>query len=276
MNRAVTFPSGGFQLYGEIATRDGNATPAPGIVLASGFAGASYPKLVHSLVDAGYAVFAFDFRAYGKSGGVPGRVVPLEQVDDIRSAVTFLRAQPEVDPENVAVVGSSLGGATALAATATDERIKVCVAGCPPARSEGSILRQYDTPEKLAAFMERVERAGRDGTKIGRFEIVRIPEQLRERLPANTPMEFTAETVYGFLSFRSIDYVGKIAPRPLLLMHAENDDVVPVGQSRLIAERAGANSELKIVKEGNHFFFGSDEVIAYIRQWLLTKLPVSA
>ena len=51
----------------------------------------------------------------------------LEQIDDIRNAISFFEAQPQVDPERIGLWGTSFGGANAPYAAAVDSRVKAVV-----------------------------------------------------------------------------------------------------------------------------------------------------
>lgn len=274
METPVRFQSAdGIALAGTFYARDGAGQRMPGIVLSHGFAGARYPKMARHLASLGYGVLAFDFRGYGDSGGERGRVIPAEQAIDIKSAVTWLTACPEVDPERIGVVGSSLGGSVAIMAAADDPRVRVCVGGCPLGRGDSTFRLQYDTEEKYAAFMKTVEEKRRRGEKLHRFQIVHIPEPLRGFLPQGTPMEFSAETVEGFLAMKPMEAVSRIAPRPLYIITALDDHVVPAQDSNALQARAGASCELELIEKGDHFIFGMDVVIDKIGRWLQKHLP---
>ena len=57
--------------------------------------------------DLGYATLRFDMRGCGDSQGARGRVICLEQVEDTKSALSFLAGRPEVDAERIGVIGHS-------------------------------------------------------------------------------------------------------------------------------------------------------------------------
>ncbi len=97
----------------------------PGIVLCHGFTGlralilGDYAKV---FVDAGFVAFTFDYRGFGGSEGEKWRLIPLEQIDDIRNAISFFEAQPQVDPERIGLWGTSFGGANAPYAAASSRQ----------------------------------------------------------------------------------------------------------------------------------------------------------
>ena len=75
--------------------------------------------------EKGYFALAFDFRNYGGSQGEPRYMEqPHKKVEDIKSAISYLRMLRQVDPEGISVFGVCAGAMYALMAAATDSRIK--------------------------------------------------------------------------------------------------------------------------------------------------------
>ena len=74
----------------------------------------------------GYGVLLFDARGHGRSAG---RAMDLGWFgdEDVRGAVSFLAAQPEVSGA-IGAVGMSMGGEEAIGAAASDRRIRAVVA----------------------------------------------------------------------------------------------------------------------------------------------------
>jgi pimeloyl-ACP methyl ester carboxylesterase len=97
------------------------------------------------LVHAGYNVLAFDFRAHGQSGG-SYTTVGLDEVEDVRAALGWLAsAPPGSDPSEVALMGWSMGAATALNAAAHGIYVRALVLDSPFASLDvvaGRILTQ--------------------------------------------------------------------------------------------------------------------------------------
>src|SRR5580700_11473634 len=102
----------------------------PGVVLCHGFTGirsmilGDYAKI---FAAAGFIALTLDYRGYGGSEGVRRRLIPLEQIDDIRNAISFFETLPEVDPDRIGLWGTSFGGGHAPYAAAIDTRIKAAV-----------------------------------------------------------------------------------------------------------------------------------------------------
>jgi len=79
------------------------------------------------LHEAGYGALLFDSRGNGRSEGV-AMVAGWYGDLDIDAAVTFLGRRPDVDPSRIGVLGLSMGGEEAIAAAASDPRIRAVVA----------------------------------------------------------------------------------------------------------------------------------------------------
>lgn len=97
------------------------------IILSHGY-GADQDQMLpwaSFLHKAGFSVFTYDMRGYGRSGGSI-TFGALEQRDLI-SAVNYLVSRPDVDKGKIGALGFSLGGATTIMAVARDIRIKAVV-----------------------------------------------------------------------------------------------------------------------------------------------------
>jgi dienelactone hydrolase len=80
------------------------------------------PQMLNS---AGYAVLTFDFRGHGHS---EGRLDPPSAPADLGAALAYLRTQPQVDDERVALVGASMGGSASVIVGAADAAVRTVVA----------------------------------------------------------------------------------------------------------------------------------------------------
>src|SRR5262245_62841954 len=113
--RTVNFYSEGTKLEGDLFLPDGfKATEQrPGIVLCHGFTGLRggiLPDYAKVFAQAGFVALTFDYRGFGGSQGTKWGLIPLEQIDDIRNAITYLQGQAEVDADRIGLGGRGVGG----------------------------------------------------------------------------------------------------------------------------------------------------------------------
>lgn len=77
------------------------------------------------LADRGFATFAFDFRYWGESGGVPRQYEsPAAKVQDIKNAVTFLKTLPVVDSDRIGGLGICASAGYMAQAVAEEDSFK--------------------------------------------------------------------------------------------------------------------------------------------------------
>lgn len=288
MEERVTFPSDGLRLSGIVrlpsGLRPGERRPA--FLVLHGFGGnkdnTGQIAVAKLFADWGYVTMRFDFRGCGESEGEHGGILCLDQVADTANAVTFLAGRPEVDPERIALMGSSFGAAVAVYAAGVDTRAAAVISSGGWGDGERKFRRQHPTPEAWARFTKMLEEGRRYRERTGRslmvprYDIVPIPERLRGNLNAQSIMEFPAETAQSMYDFRADDVVGKIAPRPLLLLHSANDSVTPTQESIELFKRANQPAELHLLSEVDHFMFGehNPRVTHLIAEWLDRFFPV--
>lgn len=107
----------------------------PVVVMAHGFAGTKDSGLApfaQRFAKAGLAVFAFDYRGFGLSGGQPRQQISLErQADDYRAAIVAAKKQPGVDPDRVILWGVSQSGGHALTVSSGRTDIAAVVSVIP-------------------------------------------------------------------------------------------------------------------------------------------------
>ena len=292
----VSIPSAGLRLHGVVRLPDALAPGErrPAFLVLHGFGGNCKSQNVMQptrvLSEFGYVTLRFDMRGCGESEGEFGRVICLEEVEDLRNALTWLAAHPAVDPERIAVIGSSFGGAVAVYAGGVDERIAAVVSNGGWGHGERKFRGQHPTPEAWARFTAMLEEGWAHRARTGkslmvpRYDIVPIPQHVRDNLARQSVEMFTAshvemfpaETAQSMFDFRAEDVVGAIAPRPLLLIHSACDSVTPTEQSVEMFKRAGQPAELHLFSGLDHFLFAEDSarVWGVMRDWLDNYFPV--
>lgn len=265
----VTFYSDGYRLAGLVYTPEGlrAGERRAAVVLCVGYTYVKslvIPDIAKALNAAGYVALLFDYRSFGDSEGPRWRLIPEEQVADVRAAVTFVADHPQVDPERLALLGLSLGGSNAVAAAALDRRVSAVVA--IEAMGDGerwlrSLRRHWEWLEfeaRLAEDRSARVRTGRS-TRVDPLYIV-LPDADSRAFLESVYREFpemkcdlSLETAEALAEFRPEGLVGRIAPRPTLFIHGALDRLVPVDESRRLFAHAGAPRQLAIVPGVGHF-----------------------
>ena len=135
MDRAdVTFLSQGTRcaawLYRPVAP-----APYPCVVLAHGLGATRDMKLAdyaEYFVEAGLAALVFDYRHFGASDGEPRQLLDIRrELADWAAAIAYVRTLDGIDPERIAMWGTSFSGGHAIVTAARDQRIAAVVAQVP-------------------------------------------------------------------------------------------------------------------------------------------------
>jgi pimeloyl-ACP methyl ester carboxylesterase len=239
------------------------ATPAPAVVMCSGFGGTkdgfSNHMYAPGLAAAGYGVLVIDYRGWGESEGERSVIDPFMQVEDTRAGLSYLETRQDVDPARLGLVGLSYGGAVACYTAAFDERVLAGV----------SILGVGDTPTWLRAirrehewleWLEAVEQdrrqraAGGEGRLVDPTEELMVPNTERIRVKGRgSPFRTPLACADALLQFRPVDHVHRIAPRAYQWIAARHDPVVPYEQAQQCYAAAGEPKRLVTLPSREHY-----------------------
>jgi dipeptidyl aminopeptidase/acylaminoacyl peptidase len=291
MTERVTFSSDSLSLAGVVHLPP-DLSPGerrPAFLVLHGFGGskdgAGSIALCERLAEWGYVTMRFDFRGCGESEGERGRIICLDQVADTKNAVDYVASRPEVDPQRIALIGSSFGAAVAIYAAGEDRRVAAVISSGGWGDGARKFRGQHQTPEAWERFTNMLEEGKRHRERTGqslmvpRFEIVPIPEHLRASILTSQSIDmFPAETAQSMYDFRADDLVGNISPRPLLLLHSASDSVTPTVESIELFKRAKQPVELHLMSDVDHAMFSENNVRVWsiVTQWLERFMPISA
>lgn len=290
MEQKVSFLSGNHALSGILHLPEGIAEgeKRPGMLVLHGFGtgkDSGTTKAIAALfAELGYVALRFDFRGCGESAGERGRIICMEQVEDVRNAVTWLGERADVDAGSIGLMGHSFGAAVAIYSGATDERVAGVISSGGWGDGEEKFRKQHPGEAAWKRFSGMLEEGKRhkqetgESKMVARWEIVPIPEHLRKNLGADSIMEFPVETAQSMFDFKANDVVAKLAPRPLMLFHSANDSVTPTEQSLELFRRAGQPTELYLMADIDHFPFSKENprARAVLNSWLSKFMPVKA
>jgi putative redox protein len=254
----VTFspPGGEPTLSGYLARPNFSAAGGSGrhgIVLSHGFPepaqvvgapGYGYPELAERLAaETGAVVLTFNFRGAGGSGGdfsLAGWRV------DLAAAMEHLRAFPGV--EKVWLVGFAAGGTLSMCAAGEDAEVAGVAAFAPPADfAEGA-----NDPRRFAA---QARATGVIHSRGFPPDLVAWARELKEVHPPHL--------------------AAKIPPRPLLIVHGANDEVVPLTDARELADAASGSAELRVLAGAGHRLLHDPRAIALLLGWFDRYLGAS-
>ena len=281
----VNFFSEGVRMEGDLFLPDGfkSGERCPGIVLCHGFTGirslilGDYAKV---FVEAGFVALTFDYRGYGGSEGTRRRLIPLEQIDDIRNAISFFETLPQVDPDRIGLWGTSFGGGHAPYATAIDSRIKAAVGQVGFGDGERFLLdtrivgERAELTRKVADDRRRraVEGAGDRLSPIDALNSAQTSAFLGTSLK-DVPLskiDISWETIEKTLEYKPIEVVDRIAPRALLLIGARDDDLCKIEGYQKLYERAREPKKLEVLPITHYEIYSGkwfDESARLAREW---------
>ncbi len=284
----IEFQSDGLRISGILRSPEdvGAGETRPAFAILHGFGSnktaANVMGPCEFLAALGYATLRFDMRGCGGSEGEKGRLICLEQVEDTRAAVSFLAGQAGIDPNRIALIGSSFGAAVAVYTAGVDDRVAAVISSGGWGNGARKFRGQHPGDEAWAKFTAMLE-AGRkhredtgESLMVPRYDIVPIPAHLRKNLAKQSVEMFPAETAQSMYDFCADEVVGNITPRPLLLLHSSVDSVTPTEQSVEMFKRAGQPTDLHLFSETDHFMFAEDNhrVRTVVREWLESFFPV--
>jgi putative redox protein len=240
-----TFRSGAFTLANHLTVPGGSDERRPGVLLCHGFpigpldarrSAGTFPQLADRIAhDLGYAAMTFNFRGTGTS---QGDFSLQGWVDDLRTAIDYLAA--ETDPTQIVLIGMNTGGSIAICVAADDPRVRAVAMLSPRADFD-------DWADNPRRFLEHAREIG----------AIRTP---------GFPTSFE-EWSRAFRRFRPIDSARRFAPRPLLVMHGDDDESVPTNDARQLATAHGA-AELSLLSGAGHRLRHDPRAIALLFGWL--------
>jgi fermentation-respiration switch protein FrsA (DUF1100 family) len=197
----------------------------------------THVKLDLWLIDAGYNLFIFDYRGYGRSEGTP--TVQGINRDAEAALETLLFTLPRVNHDTIIVFGKSLGGAVAV----------YTVANSP--------------------YRNRVKALILDSAFSSYRAIAR--EKIADSIlgwPFQYPLSWLVND-----DFSPIKYIKRIAPVPVVIIHGKADDIVPEHHGRILYDAALSPREFWEPDVSGHVKAQADEGIRKKLLNYLAALP---
>jgi len=204
-------------------------------------------RLADGLADSGYAALRFDFTGLGSSGGEFTDSTVSANVRDLTSAATALLREG-YGP--CGMLGHSLGGAAVLLAASRLHTVRsIAVLGAPSTATHVS---------HLFADVEEAIRADGDAIACIAGREFPVSREFLEDLGAHDSSTAIAEL-----------------GRPLLVLHAVDDEVVPVEEGEAIFAAATQPKSFVPLLDTDHLVTrraAAEQVLHHVRTWFDTTL----
>jgi len=239
--KEVHYYSEGVACYGKIFfPRAFSASgKTPGVVLGQGWAGwhFSIEKYAARFAERGLVAMAIDYRGWGLSDGYVStadrlggtddvrftrtktdvvikrtRLIPMDQVQDYRNAISYLQGEPGVDQDRIGIWGSSFAGGNVIVVAALDSRVKAIVAQVPAIAGKNAPSGPVPLTGKLLDDAIKRARTGQGGQFETGFSYRRMVD---------------VETQQMVGEYRPFRYLKDVGDRPVLLIPAEKDELIP-------------------------------------------------
>jgi alpha/beta superfamily hydrolase len=248
--KSIALEADDLKISGQLYLPEGGQAPYPAVCICHGIptekpdpGNKGYPPFAERICHQGFAVLIFNFRGTGTSGG---NFDILGWTRDLKAAINYLSTQPEVDKSRLSLLGFSGGAAVSIYVASQESRVScVAVCACP---AEFTFITEVDNPQSVIDHFRR----------IGTIRDKGFPHS-------------TEEWLNGFRLVSPVRYVAGIAPRPLLLVHGNQDDMVPVTDAYKLYEKASEPKQIIIVDGAGHRLRQDERAMAIVIDWLKSR-----
>jgi fermentation-respiration switch protein FrsA (DUF1100 family) len=220
---------------------DRGSRPAVVVFHGAGSCKENHADFARVATGQGFVALTFDNRGHGETEGELGP----RTVAEIGRLLHFLSERPEVDEEQIALRGSSMGGLMAIHVGAVSPRAAAVIAVC--AASERMLLEDV--------------------------------RQVAEGKPpppdsALSSMRIDARGLVAWLEEQDVrQAVELLGSKPLMLIHARDDEVIPYQFSDELYEHAADPKRLLLLAGGDHRSAQHDtEVQGESLRWIALKM----
>ncbi|UNC93428.1 alpha/beta hydrolase [Candidatus Contubernalis alkaliaceticus] len=200
----------------------------------------NYPKLAQWFSQKGFATFTFNFRGTGESGG---NFDLGEWTEDLRTVLDYIFQHPGIQKDRVILVGFSGGAAVSIYTASRNPQIHAVVSlACP---ADFNLLINES---RLEETLKRLR-------KIGIIRDAGFPPDPKAWLNRA-------------LSLRPLENIEKISPRPVLIIHGTEDEIIPPEQAIDLFRAASRPKDLFLIEGAGHRLKNNAQALHYILEWI--------
>ncbi|KAF9775540.1 hypothetical protein IL306_006343 [Fusarium sp. DS 682] len=226
---------------------------------------------------AGFAVLLYDHRNWGLSDGLPRHHTnQYEQTQDTHDVIHYVSGRPDIDPDRIAIWGSSYSGGIAVIVGAVDPRIKVVVTQVPfvsgratrEAMPNALLAKIYDDrgatsfsePTYIPIFAETLEEARTpgNGAVMGTEEAWRHHQIVKEKGYVKEN-KVTVQSFFHAIRAEPSAFISQVSPKPLFMLVGLQDSVIDPQLQLETFAKAGEPKEL-VKMDCGHFHVYRDQV----------------
>lgn len=223
-----------------------NQEPNGIVIILHGMHGQDASSLLdfgHFFHEAKYETFCLDLRAHGKSEGNEIGFGYTE-VKDVIALLNWIRKEPRYENKKVILYGISMGGATAINVAAKRQDVSMVISA--------SAFKTYtDT------FLDSMRKEN-------------VPELVVNMFSPSIKIVLSTKYDMNFTDKTPINNIKNINSTPILLIHGDEDEQIPVQHAYDLKQASGDNVDLWIVEGAKHMIV--DDVLASNNYWYRKKL----
>gem|GEM_PF-85290 len=224
----------------------------PGLIICHGIPGSGDPRpsddpgyeaIAEEFASLGIAAVIFNFRGCGDSGG---DFEMMGWTRDLEAVVGKILDTPFIDPTRVSLLGFSGGGAAAIRVAADNSDIYGLAAIGTPAHFD---IFDEDPSEIVSDFKER--------------GIIKDP---------GFPPDIDRWT-RSFVEIEPRRWIGHFEGKRVLIVHGDQDELIPVEHAHELFERAPAGvAKISVIPGGVHRLRLDPRCNEIVKKWLLEGL----
>jgi len=247
LGKRISLDVDNLKIVGEIYYPPRAQGPQPALCICHGIPAAppdpadrGYHLLAERFAQEGFITCIFNFRGAGES---EGNLDLLGWTRDLDAVVNYLIGLQGVDGSRISLLGFSGGAAASTYVAAHDQRISALVICACPAEFLIPAAEQ-----NLKMFLRQCR-------KVGTIKDDNFPPSLEE---------------WGehFREVSPIDWIGKISPRPLLIIHGDKDQLIDQTHAQRLYDKAKEPKEYILIPGGVHRLRTNDTAMSTALAWL--------
>lgn len=252
MINEISFLSEGVSLKGTFYDVNPNIEDTPLVIVLTGDSPKgtktdTWNPVIKTLTDSDISVFIFDFHSQGLSEGDRSELTLSKASINFRDALTFLRKNYNLDSRNIGVLGSSFGGSVVLNSIEYIANFKAV-----GLKSPASFLAEaYEAENRPFEEMEEWKKS-----KISHISGLNYMAYI----------DAINHNLYRNLS---------LIKCPVLIVHGNSDNIVPIEQSRRLAHLISPYAQLVEINGADHNYKqkGAMEILLRnIKKFFITNL----